>query len=217
MSVLPLTHGQDSNLALCCKFLLALLSPLLDCEQLNALKLTRDEAKMCMSLLNEATVDPRHVSQDCSLLTLLRAMIWFVHEYSRKSKALDVKNCSEYEKKMGAVSHELESNTHLLVEEGFLSLLKSVLKLRNEEELQATAARLAWCLAHNMSIRTKMLDDAELIQILKDAQNDESPQLSMASFCVLWLLGVQANGMFIVHRLTQAFWCFACLKAWPIL
>ena len=192
--VLPLTNGQHSNLALCSKLLLALLNPLLDCDQLYALKLIREEAKMLIPRLSEAILDPHHVSQECTLLTLLRAVVWFVHEYHRTDKTLDMKSCSEYEKTMIDVSQELESNACLLVEEGLLPVLKSALKLFNEEEIQVTATRLVWCLTHNKSIRAKILDDTEIVHILKDKQNALSPKLNMASFCSLWHLGVQTNG-----------------------
>lgn len=195
VSVLPLTHGQHSNLALCSKILLALINPLLDCEQLRALKLTSDEADMCVSLLNKAVVDSHHLSQECSLLTFLRATIWFVHEYSRKDKTLNTETCSDYEKKMDTVSHELESNAHLLVEKGLLSILKAVFQLNGKEELQAAAARLTWCLAHNDLIRTQILKNKDIVGALQSGQTHLSPKLSMASFCALWLLGVEANGM----------------------
>ena len=175
--------------------LLALLNPLLDCEQLLALKLTRDEANTCVSLLRKAIEDPQQMAEDFSLLTILRAIIWFIHEYHRQDKSLKKNACSEYESKLVSVSQELRCNIELLVGEDVFPCVKVLLNLSGKEELQATAARLLWCLAHDAAVKMQILTDNEILGALKDAENQSSPKLKMASHCVLSLLGLQADGM----------------------
>lgn len=194
VTVLPLTHGQHSILACCSKMLLALLNPLLDHEQLRALKLTKEGANSFVALLNEAVVNPYHCAQDSSLLTILQGVMWFTHEYNRKGTALDRKVCSEYQKKLDSASHELECNAHLLVEGGLLTVLKLVLKLDGQQELQSIAMRLIWCLSHDSSVTTKILNDVGIVRTLQDGQLHSSPELSIASHCALWLLGFQGSG-----------------------
>lgn len=177
--------------------LLALLSPLLDHKQLHALKLTRNEAKSFISLLNEAVVNPYYIAQDLSLLTFLRCMIWFTHEYNRKGTSLDKKVCSDYQKALVSVSLELEYNIQLLVEEGLLSVIEHVLKLDSQQELQSIAMRLIWCLSHNNSTKTTILKDADIIRTL---QCVSSPELSVISHCTLYLLGFHSSGKFLYSR-----------------
>ena len=176
--------------------LLALLNPLLDCEQLRALKLTKKEASTCVSLLRKAVEDPYHLVEDFSLLTILRSLVWFVHEYHRQDKDLSKKKaCSEYESKLVSISQELRSNIELLVEEGVLSAVKVVLKLDGKEEFRAVAAKLLWCLAHNTIVKAQILSDADLVGILKEIEKCSSTELNMASNCLLWLLDLQHHGM----------------------
>ena len=198
---MPLTHGQHSNLALHSKMLLALLNPLLDCEQLHALKLTQGEANKLVSLMNQAVEDPYHLAQDATLLSLLRVMIWITHEYSRGNTTPGKKKSSEYEKKLKAASLELKSNPIMLVNEGILSVLKPVLKLRHNEELQATAAQLLWSLSHDTSVKTKILDDNEIVGALQEIHTLSSLKLKMASHCTLWLLGIVAEGLYYNNRI----------------
>lgn len=197
VSVLPLTHGQQPVLAHCSKMLLALLSPLLDHEQLRALKLIRNEANSFISLLNEAIANPHHLAQDSSLLTILRCIIWFTHEHNRKGTNLDKKVYSEYQKVLDSVSLELEYNTQLLLEEGLLSVLKHVLKLDSQQELQSVAMRLIWCLSHDNSAKTTILKDADIVRAI---QCVSSPELSVTSYCTLYLLGFQSSGKFLTSR-----------------
>ena len=194
VSVLPLTHGQHPILALYSKMLLALLNPLLDHEQLRALKLTKEEANSFVSLLNEAITNPYHLAQDSRLTTFLWGIVWFTHEYDRKGTTPDKKTCSEYQNILVTVSHELESNAQLLVGGGLLSVLKPVLKLDSQQDLQSIAMRLIWRLSHDNSIKTKVLNDADIMRSLQDVQLQSSPELSIASHCALWLLGFQSIG-----------------------
>jgi hypothetical protein len=193
--VLPLTHGQHSNIALHSKIFLALINPLLNCEQLHALKLsTKSEASMLVSLLNQAVGDPYHLAQDFTLQSVLMAMIWFTHEYSRPERTPSKKKCSEYEMKLNSVSCELKSNLHLLVDEGVLPAIGAVLKLNGQEKLKATAARLLWSLAHEASVKTQILNDAAMVETLQGFR--KFPSLQVASHCALELLGIQTEGMF---------------------
>lgn len=196
MTVLPLTHGEHSDIAYCSKILLALLNPLLDCEQLRALKLTSKEANTIVSLLSQVAKTSCYIVQDFTLSTILRAMIWFTHEYSRKDKLVDMEKCSEYESKLNSVSCELKSNIALLMEEGVLSALKPVLKLDGQEELQAAATRILWCLAHDSSVQSQILKDIDIVGALQIFHtSSSSPKLYAASHSVLWLLGLLSNGM----------------------
>lgn len=192
---MPLTHGQSPSLALHSKMLLALMNPLLDCEQLHALKITRSEANELVSLMNEAVEDQCHLAQDTTLLSLLRVTIWITHEYSRKNETLD--KCSEYQNKLNTVSHELKSNNKVLAEEGILSVIKSVLKLSLQEELQETSARLLWSLSHEAIVKTQILNDTEIVGALQDIYTLPSIKLKVASHCALWLLGIPLDGMSI--------------------
>lgn len=192
VTVLPLTHGEHSNLALHSKILLALFNSLLDCDQLRALRLTRNEASKFVSLLHQACVeDPYHLAQDYTLLTLLRALIWFTHEYSSQDKTL----ISNYEKKLKSVSDDLKSNPQLLIEAGILSALKPVLKLKGQEDLQATAVRLLWSLAHDASVKKQILKDSDSLETIQDIYTCSSPKLNMVSHCTLCILGLQTKGM----------------------
>jgi len=192
--VLSLTHGEVANLALHSKMLLALLNPLLDCEQLRALRLTKNEANDCVSLLRRALEDPYHVAEDFSLLTILRAVVWFTHEHYRQDKSLGKEECSNYESNLVSVSQELRCNIELLVGEDMLSVVKAVLKLDGKEELQAMAARLLWCLAHDPAVKEQILSDSEIVEALQDV---EKYSLSKASYCALWILGLQTDGMYV--------------------
>ena len=137
-----MTHGQHSNLAVLSKMLLALLDPLLDCEQLHALKLTMNEAKHCASLLSEAVAVPVNRFQGSRLLTYLKVMVSFSQEYHRQDGKLLLRDCSEYEKKLVLVSDELKANVELFVKCGVLSVLSEILKLHDEIEIRVLAIRL---------------------------------------------------------------------------
>lgn len=193
VSILPLTHGQQCDSALYSKMLLSLINPLLDCEQLKALKLCRKEANTCVSLLQQAFEDPFHMVQDFTLLTILNSVVWFTQEYSRKDIAPDK---SEYESKMESVLQELESNIKLLVEEGVLPILKSVLKLLGQDDLQEAASRILFNLAHDSTVQAQILADIEMNGILQEIHMQCLSKLHKASYGALWLLGLQDDGMF---------------------
>ena len=177
--------------------LLALLNSLLNCEQLRVLKLTKSEAGTLVSMLNLAVQDPYHLAQGSTLLTVLRAMIWFTHEY-RPSKIPDKKEISEHEIKLNYVTHELKSNLQLLVNEGVVLALNSVLNIKGQEELQATAARLVWSLAHDAHVK-KTSDDTDIVRALQDVHT--FPSFQMASHSALKLIGFLPEGMFIDNKL----------------
>ena len=193
VSILPLTHCQQPVLAQCSKMLLALLSPLLDSEQLLALKLTKDEANSFISLLNEAVMNPCHLAQGFSLLTVLRCMIRFTHEYNRNDTNLDKKVCSNYQNLLDTVSCELKHNAQLLLEGDLLSVLKHVLKLSIQQELQCVVMRLIWCLSHDTSTKDKILQDNDIVGALRDAK---VPEASVISHCAFYL-GFQKSGKFL--------------------
>ena len=176
--------------------LLALLNPLLDSEKLLALKLTRHEAKTCVQILSDAITAPYHLTQDTciSLLTVLRAMIFFSHEYHRQDKKDAEKHTTiEYEKNLSTVSSELRSNMQLFAEEGILPVLKSLLDSKLDEEVQVATLRLLWCLSHSPTVRTQIMENADIVAALQDKH--ASPELSVPSHCAIWLLGVQTKGM----------------------
>lgn len=202
VTVLPLTYGECPELALRSKMLLGLLNPLLDSEQLGALKLVKDEASTCVSLLQIALKDVHHMAEDFSLLAILNALIWFTHEYHRQSKISGSKATSGFESKLVSVSQEIRCNIELLVEQGILSAVKDMLKLRGEEELQYTvaAAKLVWCLAHDTATKTKMVNDSEMIECLQEASKLLSPtvELKLTCHCALLLLGMATDGRFYV-------------------
>lgn len=195
---MPLTHGAHSGLALQSKMFLAFLSPLLDDEQLHALRLTRNEARACVSLLNKALRSPYQIEQQgLNLLTLLKATMWFSHEHHRKDQKMDNETCSECEKKLCSVSNELKLNIQLLVEEGILLVLKAL--LRSKENIQITATRLIWYLGHDTTAKSRILDDIG-IGALQDIYKLPSPELHMASHCALWLLHYKSEGMHVDLR-----------------
>ena len=147
---------------------------------------------MCVSLLSAAVQHPHHLVEDYTLLTFLRALIWFTHEYNRQDKTQKKKKCSDFEDKLTSVSQELKCNIQLLVEEGMLSAFKSVLSLNGEDELQATAARLLWSLSHETTVQTQIqLNHPDIVEVLQDIHTHSSlPNLNMASHCALWILGL---------------------------
>ena len=108
------------------------------------------------------------------------------------------KKISEYEIKLNSVTHELKSNLQLLVNEGFVLALNSVLNLKGQEELQATAARLVWNLAHDAHVK-KTLDDTDIVRALQVIHT--SPSFQMASHSALKLLGVLPEGMLFDNKL----------------
>ena len=208
--VFPLAHGHHSDLALSSKMLLALLNPLLDAEKLHALKLTREEAKCCVHFLSDAISTTSHLAYDFSLLTFLRMVSWFCHEYHKEEKKA-YKHCSsEYEKHLITVSNELKSNAQLLVEEGILSILKSVLCSSLPEDVKSAASRLLWCLAHDMDIKARIMDDVDIVAALQDINSNPAHKLSLSSHCALFLLNSQATGR--VESATY-FACY-CLYVW---
>ena len=152
-----------------------------------------------MSLVREAVENSHHLAEDVSLLTLIKALIWFTQEYHRQNKSVGKKApCSEFESKLATVSQELRFNVKLLVEEGVLSAVKAVLKLTGKTELQVMATRLLWCLAHDTSIRPQIWSDSELVGVVEDLERQHSPQLKKASHSVLWLLGLKSDGKFVI-------------------
>lgn len=196
--MLPLTHGQHSNLALNSKMLLALLYPLLDCEQLCALKLTNDEASTCVSMLREAATAIAHHLNGTDLMTYLRVMVCFTQEHYRLDPKLSHKNCSEYEKKLSLVSDELKTNLELFVKSGVLSVLSEILKLKDQIEVRIMAMRLLWCLAHSptVTVKTQILENDDIVQALQSSDETLTPKLYMASRCVLALVDHLTKGMF---------------------
>lgn len=95
---------------------------------------------------------------------------------------------------MDTVTHELKPNLQLLVDEGVLSALKCVLKLNGQEDLQATAARLLWSLAHDAGVKMEILKDADITGALQSFHSLPSLKLNEASHCALWLLEIQTEG-----------------------
>lgn len=174
--------------------LLALLNPLLDAEKLHALKLTREEAKSCVQFLSDAVSMSSHLADDLSLLTLLRVVIWFCHEYHRQEKKADKHGSSEYEKHLIIVSNELKSNAQILVEEGILLILKSVFSSSLPEDVKSAASRLLWCFAHDTAIKAQIIDDLDFVAALQDINSNPSNELSLSSHCALFLLNSQATG-----------------------
>lgn len=195
---LPLTHGQFPSLAFNCKMLLALLDPLLDCDQLRALKLTKNEANMCVSLLSKAVSDPTHQEQELTLLTYLRVMVSFSQEYHRRDQELLRKGCSKYEKKLLSVSNELKANIQMLVEGGVLSVLKDLLKAGTQDEVRMTAIKCLWCLAHNPTIKMKILENVDVVKALQCVPVNLSAQLNLTSYLVLSLVDQPTSGKFII-------------------
>lgn len=199
--VQPLIHGEYPDIALHSKMLLALLNPLLDSDNLHALKLTNREAKSCILLLKDANTAPYHLAQDVHLLTVLRAVTFFSHEYHRQNKSKKddkkkgIKKISEYEMSLSTVSDELKSNIELFIEEGILPVLNSLLDPKFDKEVQAATMRLLWCLSHSPAVRKQMMENADMIAILRDMQAHPSSELSQPSHCILWLLGVQSTGI----------------------
>ena len=197
--VQPLIYGEYPDIALHSKMLLALLNPLLDSDNLHALKLTNREAKSCILLLKDTITAPYHLAQDVRLLTVLRAVTFFSHEYHRQNKPKkDVKKknvkISEYEMSLSTVSDELKSNIELFIEEGILPVLNSLLDPKFDKEVQAATMRLLWCLSHSPAVRKQIMENADMIAILRDMQAHPSSELSQPSHCILWLLGVQSTG-----------------------
>ena len=197
LPLLPLTHGENPAIALHSKMLMALLNPLLDCEQIYALKLTQKEGCSCVSLLKKAVEDPCHMAEEISLLTILRALIWFTHEFHRQEKGEgNNKVGSEYESKLVSVAQELRSNISLLIGESVLLVVKAVLKMSCSEELQAVGARFLWSLVHDTAAKAQVLADIEIVECLHGFEKHSSLKLKMASQRVLQLLGfIQADGM----------------------
>ena len=187
--------------------LLALLNPLLDAEKLHALKLTREEAKSCVHFLSDAVLMTSHLASGFSLLTFLRVVIWFCHEYHRQEKKADKHGSSEYEKHLITVSNELKSNAQLLGEEGILSILKSVFNSSLHEDVKSAASRLLWCFAHDTAIRAQIMDDLDIVAALHGINSNPSHELSLSSHCALFLLNSQATGRV---KLT-AYFAYYCL------
>ena len=190
-----MTHGQHSNLAILSKMLLALLDPLLDCEQLSALRLTMNEAKHCVSLLSEAVAVPANYFQGSTLLTYLKVMVGFSQEYHRQDGKLLLGDCSEYEKKLVLVSDELKANAELFVKCGVLSVLSEILKLYVEIEVRALAIRLLWCLSHNPTVKIQISENGDILLALQCYNFSQSPNLHMAAHCALFLID-ETPGMF---------------------
>ena len=191
-----MTHGQHSNLAVLSKMLLALLNPLLDCEQLCALKLAMNEAKHCVSLLSEAFAVPANHFQGSTLLTYLKVMVGFSQEYHRQDGGLLLRDCSEYEKKLVLVSDELKANAETFVKCGVLSVLSEILKLHIEIEVRVLAVRLLWCLSHNPTVKIQMSKNGDILRALQCYNLSQSPKLHMASHCALFLIDHKTPGMF---------------------
>lgn len=177
--------------------LLALLNPLLDCDQLHALKLTRNDANTCISLLSDVVLVCDHPVQGHSLLTLLNILIWFSHQYHRQVLNTSKRNCSEYEKKLDYVSNELRSNVQLLVEEGVIPVLSHVLKVSIHDEIRTSAARLLWCLAHSQTVKKQMLEYPTIIEAFQGLQANTIIELKLASHCALYLLDLQIKGVYL--------------------
>ena len=194
--MLPLTHGQHSKLAVLSKMLLAVLDPLLDCEQLGALKLTMNEANTYVSLLSEAVAAPANNFQGSTLLTYLKVMVSFSQEYHRQDGKLLLRNCSEYEKKLVLVSDELKANAELLVKGGILPVLSGILKLHDKIEVRVLAMRLLWCLTHNPTVKIQIPENDDILQALRSFNISQSPKLHMAAHCTLFLIDHQTPGMF---------------------
>ena len=209
--MLPLTHGDVPDLALQSKMLMAFLSPFLDCVQLNALKLTKNEASVFVSLLKKATEGPHHLVDDFSLATLLKALISFTLEYHRQDENPCSKVCSDFEERLVSTSQQLRSNIELLAGEGLLIALKGVLKLCCEEEVLEAAMILLWCLAHDGAVKSLISSDADIVGALQ--QDFQVHQLQLASHCVLWLLAIKQDKGNLVSMLFTPFFMYTLFAA----
>ena len=184
---------ENPEIAINGKMLLALLSPLLNCEQIQILAISRAEAKICISRLKRALEDPNHMAEDCSILTILNGLIWLTHEYHNGK--IVKKNCSNRESQMIAGMQKLTKNIEFLVEEGLVSVLTTILKLKGKEEVQATAARLVWSLAHVSSVKMQIYNNHEIVAVLNiQKQCNLSSEFKTAVRCVLHILDLQTNG-----------------------
>ena len=181
--------------------LLTLLEPLLDCDQLRALKLARNEANVCVSLLSEAVKAHTLEVKEATLLTHVRVVVGFSQEYHRQDQKL-LHESSEYEKKLVLVSNELKANVQLLVESGLLSILKDLLEVIVQDEVRITVVRLLWCLCHDPAIKAQVLGDSDIVGALQKTYVNLSTDMTVVSHDLLSLVDHKTEGSFL-HSLSQ--------------
>lgn len=198
LSLLHFVNGQDASLALLSKMLLALLSPLLNAEQLYALKLTLAESRACVNILVEATKSPNLAAAGCTLLTTLKILIWLTHQYYRQSNnqkdAGD--GISDFVKQLSHAADSLKGNVHLLVECGIMSAVEEVFTQVRSNRIQLAAARLVWSLSHTIGSNLIKQKFFGIVEGLKSHSETPLPELQQAVQCTLWILGFQNNGKF---------------------
>lgn len=195
LSLLHFVHGQNSSLALLSKMVLALLSPLLNADQLHALMLTQAESRACVTILVEAAKSPNFTTAGCTLLTTLKILIWFTHQYYKQSSN-QIDSVSDFVKQLSHASDNLKSNVHLLVECGIMSAIEAILTQVESTSIQLAATRLVWSLAHTVGSDPIKQAFSGIVEGLKSLRETTSPELQQAVRCTLWILGFQSNGKF---------------------
>ena len=206
------THIESSDLASIAKYILTYWYMYLDCDQLPALKFTKEEMENCISLLATATNSPDFQANGISVNEFLQILIGATHpsllsanikfasvkfpvKKKGKVKSESVK-LSYFDEKMLEVAEELAENSLHLIESdlSILSLLQNIL---SKEQFQIPACQLLWNLLHHKNVRANVSSNfSGICKCLEAMKFSKSSDVQLACHCCLWLLGTCTTGMF---------------------
>lgn len=200
--------------ALLSRTLLSFLTPLLNYEQLPALKLDEADAMYFTSTLQQAMLSSDQEAEGFTIHELLKIMTSFTKSCCGLPSSFEAHNQVEAKaltsEKSGKVSRHLgeiakhskmmEENISLLIETDILSILEQHLQVADMEI--AETALLLWNLLHHAPVKHIVLRKhpsivSSLCAFLKSPQNTTQQE----ALCALILLGSAEQSMYYVMLL----------------
>ena len=176
----------------------------MDCNQLQALKLSDKEAEYCSTTLSQAVDSPNLSADGFAVHELLNILINLTSSYSAVKRFILIQSgggkgqrkpgeLSSFDQQMLKAADELERNSGMLVHHG---LLKVIEKLQTFEQFGVSVSRLLWNLLHSDAVKAVVKSDfPNMIELLKSqyiAPSSSSHEMNMR--CCLWQLEATGNG-----------------------
>ena len=206
-ALIPFIDSTNFDVSSTAKFTLSCLHQQLDCDQLQALALTDEEAKYCVTTLAKSIDSPSFKHDGFAVHELLEILINLTHSYSAMKKFILVQSASKkkqvrqdeldsFDWRMLTATDNLDRNSQKLMDHGLLSVIERVIGV---EKFQEAGATLLWNLVHHESI--KAVVKAGFPAILETLKFQSKSPIPLAHqlivHCCLWQLRDTKEGMYI--------------------
>lgn len=188
---------------------MSFLTPLLNYDQLPALKLDEEESAYFVSTLQQAMQSSDQEAEGYSVIELLRIITRFIISCcglpsslknsdvrllmkveSDTERVVEIWQNSKHQHEMMKHSKAMEENGSNLVEADILSVLEDLLKASNEESIINNVAILLWNLLHHVPVRNRILKNhLPIVHSLRAYLNSSQSSIQQEVLCALILLG----------------------------